>query len=79
MLPRVVTCRAVLLRDISSYHMICSVVRCYQQLLHDVQCSYMLPRVIAFCAVLLRVISSYYVICSVVRCHQPLLHVVQRC
>ena len=66
MLPRVITCCAVLLH-----------VTCYQDLLHAVQCCYMLPRVITFCAVLLRVISSYYMMCSVVPCGQDLLYVVQ--
>ena len=42
----------------------CSVVRCYQELLHAVQCCYMLP--------------SYYMLCRVVTCFE-LLHVVQCC
>ena len=48
--------------------MLCSVVTCYQELLHAVQCCYMLPRVITCCAVL-----------SHVTCYQELLHVVQCC
>ena len=58
--------------------MMCSVVRCYQQLLHAVQCCYVLPRVIANCAVLLHVLS-YYMLSSVVTCYIELLHDVQCC
>ena len=58
--------------------MMCSVVRCYQQLLHAVQCCYMLPKVITSSAVLLHVLR-YYMLCSVVPCYIELLHDVQCC
>ena len=62
--------------------MVYSVVTCYQELLHAVQCCYMLHCAVEFCAtvlyvvmcscmlcaVLLRVISSYYIVYSVVTC-----------
>ena len=56
MLPRVITCCAVLLHVLSNY-MLCSVVTCYIELLHDVQCCSMLQRVITCCAMLLHVES----------------------
>ena len=59
--------------------MLCSVFRCYQQLLHAVQYCYMLPRFITCCAVLLYVTKSYYILCSVVTCYLELLHDVQCC
>ena len=49
--------------------MLCSVARCFQELLHAVQCSYMLPRVITCCAVLLHATKGYYMLCSVVSCY----------
>ena len=49
MLCRVVTC--------FEYYMLYSVVTCYIELLHDVQCCSMLQRVITCCAMLLHVES----------------------
>ena len=59
--------------------MLCSVVTCYLELLHDVQCCYMLRRVITYCAVLLHVTKNHYMLCSVVTYYQELLHDVQCC
>ena len=56
MLPRFITCCAVLLNVTNSYYMVCSIVTCYLVLLHDVQCCSMLQRVIRCCAMLLHVL-----------------------
>ena len=53
MLPRVITCCAVLLDVTDSYYMLCSVVRCYQEILHALQCCCMLHRVGEFFAAML--------------------------
>ena len=53
MLPRVITGCAVLLDVTESYYMLCSVVRCDQELLHAVQCCYMIHCVFEFCAAVL--------------------------
>ena len=45
--------------------MLCSVVRCYRELLHAEQCCYMLHYVVEFCATVL--------------CCDVFLHVVQCC
>ena len=70
--------------------MLCSVVTCYQELLHvvqccysylellrDVLCCYMSPRVITCCAVLLHVTKITY--CPVLLHVLELLHDVQCC
>ena len=66
--------------------MVYSVVTCYQELLHAVQCCYMLHCVVEFCAAVLYVVCSCMcvvaccaVMCSVVTCCQELLHAVQCC
>ena len=59
--------------------MMCSVVRCYQQLLHAVQCCYMLHCVVEFCAAVLYVVMCSWMLCCVVTCCQVLLHAVQCC
>ena len=46
MLPSSIMCCAVLLDVTENYYLLCSVVTCYQVLLHAVQCCYMSPRVI---------------------------------
>ena len=63
-----------------SYYMMCSVVTCYQELLHAVQCCYMLHCVVELYAAVLYVVmcscmllnfaccNSYYMLCSVVTC-----------
>ena len=51
--------------------MLCSVVRCYRELLHGVQCCYTLHCLVEFCAAVLNV-----VMCSCMLC---ILHVVQCC
>ena len=51
----------------------CSVVRCYQELLHAVQCH------VTCCIVLLHVTKSYCMLCSVVTCYIVLLNFVQPC
>ena len=59
--------------------MFCSVVACYQQLLHAVQSSYMLHCVVEFCAAVLYVVLCSSMLCSVVTCCRMLLHAVQCC
>ena len=61
------------------YYMLCSVVRCYQELLHAVQCCNMLHCVVEFCAAVLNVVMCSCMLCSVVTCYQELLHAVQCC
>ena len=46
----------MLLDVTESYYMLCSVVRCDQELLHAVQCCYMLHCVFEFCAAVLNVV-----------------------
>ena len=66
MLPRVITCCAVLLDVTKSYYMLPSVVACNLELLHDVQCCFY-------------VTNSYYMLCCVVTCYQGALHDVVPC
>ena len=64
----------------TSYYMLCSVLRCYQELLHAVQCCCMLsPRVITCCAVLLQHICVIVtMLCSsMLNVADVFLHVVQ--
>ena len=61
------------------YYMLCSVVRCYQELLHAGQCCYMSHCVVEFCAAVLNVVMCSCMLCSVVTCYQELLHDVQCC
>ena len=75
MLPRVITCCAVLLDVTKSYYIFSSVVACYLELLYAAQCFEMLPTVITCYAGLLHVTKGYYMLCSVVTCYQELLHV----
>ena len=79
MLPRVITCCAVLLDVTETYYMLCSVVRCYQELLHAVQCCCMLHCVVEYCAAVLNVVMCSCMLCSVVTYNQVLLHAVQCC
>ena len=79
MLPRVITCCAVLLDVTDNYYMLCSVVKCYQELLHAVQCCYMLHCVGEFCAAMLNVVMCSCMICRVVTCCVVLLNFVQLC
>ena len=59
--------------------MLCSVVTCYQVLLHAEQCCYMLHCVVEFCATVLYVVMCSCMLCSVVRCNRELLQAVQCC
>ena len=59
--------------------MMCSVVRCYQELLHAVQCWYILHCVAEFCAAVLNVVMCSCMLCSVVTCYIVLLNFVQQC
>ena len=59
--------------------MLCSVVTCYQELLHAVQCCYMLHCVVEFCATVLYVVMCSCMLCSVVTCYIVLLNFVQQC
>ena len=56
--------------------MLCSVVTCYLQLLHDVPCCYMLHCVVEFCATVSYVAMCSCMFCSVVTCYEGLLHAV---
>ena len=58
--------------------MLCSVVRCYQELLHAVQCCFMLHCVGEFCAAMLNIVMCSCMLCSVT-CYQELLHAVKCC
>ena len=46
----------MLLHVTKSYYILCSVVMCYLELLHDVRCCYMLPRFFT-CGVVLLLIA----------------------
>ena len=59
--------------------MLCSVVTCYQELLHAVQCCYMLHCVVEFCATVLYVVMCSCMLCSVVTCYIVLFNFVQQC
>ena len=59
--------------------MVYSVVTCYQELLHAVQCCYMLHCAVEFCATVLYVVMCSCMLCSVVTCYLELLHGVQCC
>ena len=54
----------------------CSVVTCYQALLHVVPCCYLLSRAITCCAVLLDVTKGYSMLSSVVAFYLELLYAV---
>ena len=58
--------------------MLCSVVTCYQVLLHDEQCCYMLHCVVEFCAAMLYVVMCSCMMCSVVTCCIVLLNFVKQ-
>ena len=79
MLPRIITCCAVLLDVTETYFMMCSVVRWYQVLLHAVQCCYMLHCVAEFCASVLDFVMYSCMLRSVVTCYIVLLNFVQQC
>ena len=68
-------CAAVLYVVVYS-GMLCTVVTCYLELLHAVQCCYMLHSVVEFCAAVLSVVMCFCMWCSVVTCCQGLLHAV---
>ena len=59
--------------------MMCSVVRCNQELLHAVQCCYILHCVAEFCAAVLNVVMCSCMLCSVVTCYIVWLNFVQQC
>ena len=59
--------------------MLCSVVTCYQELLHAVQCCYMLHCVVEFCAAVLNVVMCSCLLCSIFRCCIVLLNFLQQC
>ena len=56
--------------------MLCSVVTCYQEVLHAVKCCYMLYCVVEICATVLYVVMCSCMLCSVVTCYEGLLHAV---
>ena len=81
-----------MLLHVLSYYTLCSVVMCYIELLHDVQCfpcckglllvvqcCYTCHCVVEFCAAVLYVVMSSCMLCNVVTCYQELLHAVQCC
>ena len=57
----------------------CSVVRCYQELLHAVHCCYMSHCVAEFCTAVLYVVMCSCMLCSVVTCYIVMLNFVQQC
>ena len=59
--------------------MLCSVVTCYQELLHAVQCCYMLHCVVEFCAAVLNVVMCSCLLCSIFTCCIVLLNFLQQC
>ena len=59
--------------------MLCSVVRCYQELLHAVQYCCMSHCVVEFCAAMLYVVMCSCMLCSVDTCCILLLNFVQQC
>ena len=59
--------------------MLCSVVTCYQVLLHAEQCCYMLHCVVEFCEAVLYVVMYYCMLCGVVTGYIVLLNFVQPC
>ena len=59
--------------------MLCSVVTCYQELLHAVQCCYMLHCVVEFCAAVLNVVMCSCLLCSIFTCCIVLLNFAQQC
>ena len=82
----------MLLHVTKSYYILCSVVTCYLELLHAVQCCSMCQGllhvvqscytwhcVVEFCAAVLYVVMFSCMLCSVVTCYQELLHAVQCC
>ena len=82
MLPRGITCCAVLLDVTDSYYMLCSVVRCYKEILHTVQCCYMFHCVVEFCAavlnfdVFLHAVQCCYILHCVVEFFAAVLYVI---
>ena len=59
--------------------MLCSVVTCYQELLHAVQCCYMLHCVVEFGAAVLNVVMCSCLLCSIFTCYIVFLNFVQQC
>ena len=59
--------------------MLCSVVTCYQELLHAVQCCYMLHCVVEFCAAVLNIATCSCLLCSIFTCCIVLLNFLQQC
>ena len=59
--------------------MLCSVVTCYQELLHAVQCCYMLHCVVEFCAAVLNIVMCSCLLCIIFTCCIVLLNFLQQC
>ena len=59
--------------------MLCSVVPCYQELLHAVQCCYMLHCVVEFNAAVINVVMCSCLLCSIFTCCIALLNFLQQC
>ena len=59
--------------------MLCSVVACFLQLLHAVQCCYMLLCVVEFRATVIYGVMCSCMLYSVVTCYQELLHALHCC
>ena len=56
----------------------CSVVRCFHELVHTVQCCSMLHCVVEFCAAVLNFVMCSCMLCSVVTCCIVLLNFVHQ-
>ena len=54
--------------------MMCTVVTCWQELLHVGQCCYTWHCVVEFCASVLYVVMCSCMLCSVVTCYQESIH-----
>ena len=76
MLHCVVECCAAVLYVVMYSGMLGTVVTCYLELLHAVQCCYMLHSVVEFSAAVLNVVMCFCMWCNVVTCCQGLLHAV---
>ena len=59
--------------------MMCSVVRCFHELVHTVQCCYMLHCVVEFCAAVLNFVMCSSMLRGVVTYYIVLLNFVQQC
>ena len=79
MLHSVVEFCAAVLYVIMYSCMLCTVVTCYLEVLHAVQCCYMSHCVVEFSAVVLNVVMCSCLLCSIFTCCIVLLNFMQQC